>query len=130
MLLPAGFQTETHKHKHHTKLLVLRTQPSRERKDTDVKVSKHQSGTVKMKLSILAFLALAVLQVSGHPYSQVLELETREEQTCVPNGGMLHQGSVLACISSARANTCLTVGNCYNGQKCCGVCNVHRCQAA
>jgi hypothetical protein len=54
-----------------------------------------------MKLSILAFLALAVLQVSGHPYSQVLELKPRGAQSCVPNGGMLRQGSVLACISSA-----------------------------
>lgn len=53
-----------------------------------------------MKLSILAFLALAVLRVSGHPYSQALELEPREAQR-VPSGGMLHQGSVLACISSA-----------------------------
>lgn len=98
MLVPLGFQIETHKH--YTKLLILRTQPSRETKDTDIKVSKHQRDTVKMKLSILAFLALAVLRVSGHPYSQALELEPREAQ-CVPSGGMLHQGSVLACISSA-----------------------------
>ena len=50
-----------------------------------------------MKLSILAFLALAVFRVSGHPYSQALELELREAQ-CVPSGGMLHQGTALAFV--------------------------------
>jgi hypothetical protein len=46
-----------------------------------------------MKLSILAILSLAVLQVSGNPHKHVLE--PREPQ-CLAVGGMLHRESALA----------------------------------
>jgi hypothetical protein len=98
VLLPVSFQTKTHK-----QLLVLDLDPAEKGKTPAFIVPRHQRNITEMKLSILTLLALAVFQISGHPHSHALEPREPREPRCVGNGGMLHQGSVLVCISSASS---------------------------